>query len=146
MHHLSLIYLQYVLDAECDHLASNPSPPNDIAVYLINASGRTPVTYLTPDLGFGGLVPRDMSVCHDGFPFTHDDYEEFRQHGPRMSIDDLDASLEESYARVYNSVFTISDHDASVNRADASPPLTLISIRTRRQRAGAPGHATSAIN
>ena len=42
-------------------------------------------------VGLGGLAPSDPSSGLGGLTFSPDDFQDFRQHGPRMRVGDLDA-------------------------------------------------------
>ena len=57
-------------------------------------------------LGLGGLAPSSHSIGLGGFPLSQADFRDFREHGPRMRIDDLDAPYGEFVARAPTYVFS----------------------------------------
>ena len=69
---------------------SRITSPDDVGVYVIASTGRSSSTHTIPGVDLGGGVPHDQSVALGGLPLTDEDFGDFRQHGPRMRIDDLD--------------------------------------------------------
>lgn len=83
-----------------------------IVLHVINSCGRTRITSRPRVLCLASLVPRDMLVSQGRLPFTVDGYVDSRLHGLRKRINNLDASLDEPSAHVYNSVLPNSVRDA----------------------------------
>ena len=78
---------------------SSLTSPEDVGVYLIRATGHATPGQTTPGVGLGGLAPPSENAALGGLP--SDDFADFRKHGPRMRIDDLDDPAGEFVARVF---------------------------------------------
>ena len=50
-------------------------------------------------VGLGGLAPSGPRSCLSGLTLSPDNFQDFRPHGPRMKVDDLDAPSGEFVAR-----------------------------------------------
>ena len=79
---------------------SSLTSDEDVGVYLIRATGHVAPGQTTPGVGLGGLAPPSENVALGGLPLTSEHFADFRKHGPRMRIDDLDAPAGEFVARV----------------------------------------------
>ena len=78
---------------------SSLTSDEDVGVYLIRATGHAAPGQTTPGVGLGELVPPSENVALGGLPLTSEDLTDFRKHGPRMRIDNLDAPAGEFVAR-----------------------------------------------
>ena len=99
-------------------------------------------------ISLGGLAPSDSSSGLGGITLSPYDFQDFRQHGPRMRVDDLDAPSGEFVTRA-------SLHVASrganwmfpVTYGTAIPPLlprlqSLLHLYRRLTMARTPGYTT----
>jgi len=75
------------------------TPPDDERVFLIRSYGLLTGGPHAMRVGLGGLAPSDPSSGLGGLPLSPQDFHDFRQHGPRMRVDDLDAPSGEFVAR-----------------------------------------------
>ena len=96
---------------------SRLTPSEEERIYLIRSGGLLLDGPPTLSLGLGGLAPSSHSISLGGLPLPPSDFRDFREHGPRMRIDDLDAPQGEFVARANTSVFS---RDASNNFATAT--------------------------
>ena len=108
----------------------------DGGVYLIRATGHSSAVRSPVGVGLGGLIPKPQSPALGGLPPdddhfcaavgalapTADDFGDFRRHGPRMRIDDLDAPLGVFGVHAFPSVTRIGPlrHLAGPSRAYAA--------------------------
>ena len=73
--------------------------------YLIRAGGLFLDAPPALSLGLGGLAPSSQNVGLGDLPLlSQSDFHDFREHGPRLRIDDLDGPYGEFVARVPTSV------------------------------------------
>ena len=84
---------------------SSITSPDDVGVYLIQSSGRS-TTRVPHGVGLGGLVPRTPSAALGGLAPIAEDFCDFRKHGVRMRVDDLDAPPGVFVPRAFPSVTT----------------------------------------
>lgn len=119
--HFTLEYSKYSANGNADFLSclSLPSSENDhsgrnlhqTCVYLIISGGLSLDAPPTLSLGYGWLAPSSQSVNLSELPVSQSDFRDFRSHGTRMRIedldrhDDLDAPYREFVARTATSVF-----------------------------------------
>ena len=85
---------------------SHLTPSDETRIYLIRAGGLFLNGVPDPSLGLRGLAPSSQSVGLGWLPLFQSDFCDFREHGPRMRIDDLDAPYGEIVARAPTSVFS----------------------------------------
>ena len=104
-------------------------------IYLIRSGGLAFDGRPTLSSGLGGLAPSRHSIGLGGLPLSQADFREYREHGSRLRIDDLDPPYGELVARAPISVFlrgssrtltasmhAASDPAASVFVVPAVPP------------------------
>ena len=85
---------------------SRLAPSDEECICLIRASGLLLDGPPALSLGLGRLAPSSQSVGSGGLPLSQSDFRDFREHGPRMRIDDLDAPYGEFVARAPTYVFS----------------------------------------
>lgn len=72
---------------------SRISTPDDVGVYMIRASGNTPIVPTTHGVSLGWLVPPGQGDTFQGTSLAPGDFQDFINPG---SIDDLDVVCEQS--------------------------------------------------
>ena len=82
------------------------TPSGEERIYLIRVRGLLFDVPPALSLGLGRLAPSSQSVGLGWLPLFQSDFCDFREHGPRMRIDDLDAPYGEIVARAPTSVFS----------------------------------------
>ena len=84
---------------------SRLTPFDEERIYLIRSGGFVLDGPPTLSPGLGGLAPSSHSIGLGGLPLSQADFRDFREHGSRMRIDDLDAPYGEFVALAPISVF-----------------------------------------
>ena len=74
---------------------SRLTPSDEERIFLVHSRGLYLCGPLTMRGGLGGLEPSNPSSSLGGLPLSPHDFHDFRSHGPRMSVDDLDTPLGE---------------------------------------------------
>ena len=88
--------------AELDRSGPNSLTPSDEErVFLIRSHSLLLGGPSAVRVGLGGLTPSDPSSGLGGLTLSPDDFRDFRQHGPRMRVDDLDVPSGELVARAH---------------------------------------------
>ena len=85
---------------------SRLTPSDEERIYRIRAGGLLHDGPLALSLGLGGLAPSIQSVGLGELPLSQSDFRDFREHGRRMRIDDLDAPYGDFVARAPTYVFS----------------------------------------
>ena len=78
---------------------SRLTPSDEERVFLVHAHGLLIGGPFAMRVGLGRLPPSEPSSGLGGLTLSPDDFQDFRQHGPRMRVDDLDAPSGEFVAR-----------------------------------------------
>ena len=84
---LSRLPLPVLEKGRSDRSRFNPS--DEECIYIIHSGGLSLDGPPALGLGLGGLAPSNQSVGLGGLPLSQSDFRDFREHGPRMRIDDL---------------------------------------------------------
>lgn len=85
---------------------SRISMPDNVGVYMIRASGHTPLDPTTHGVGLGGLLPSGQGETLQGTPLAPDGFQEFSSvRAPNEHLDDLDAPPEEFPAHAFPNAY-----------------------------------------
>ena len=71
--------------------SSSLTPSDEERVFLIRSHGILLGGPSAVRVGLGGLASSDPTSSLGGLTLSPGDFQDFRQHGPRMRVDDLDA-------------------------------------------------------
>ena len=116
--------------SEDDHSGrSRLAPSDEERIYLIRSGGLALDGPPTLSPGLGGLAPSSHSIGLGGLPLSQADFRDFREHGPRMRIDDLDVPYGEFVARAPISVFRrVSSRTLTASMHAASDPSASVFV------------------
>ena len=107
---------------------SSLTPSDEEHVFLIRSHGRPLGRPSAVRVGLGGLAPSDPRFGLGGLPPSPHDFQDFRQHGPRMRVDDFDAPSGEFAARALSHVASRGPNMVFPVRACASDSLAASSF------------------
>ena len=143
---------------------SRLTPSEEERISLIRSGGLSLDGPPPQSLGFGGLAPSSHSVGLGGLQLSRTDFSDYRKHGPRMRIEDLNAPDGEFVARAPTSVFprrvnrtrtpgihAISDFADPALAATAVPPTAPAGVSQNiippaRAQPRAPNFSTEALD
>ena len=99
------------------------TPSDEEHVFLIRSHGLLLGGPSAVRVGLDGLAPSDPSSGLGGLTLSPHDFQDFRKHGPRMRVDDLDAPSGEFVARAPLPVASRGPHWVFPVNACASDPV-----------------------
>ena len=125
---------------------SRLSYPDEVASYTIRASASLDAGPTPAGVGLDGLLPPNSATTLGGLPLTDEDFSDFRQHGPRITLDTLPAPSGKFERRATTSKFAPKPqlhlrHHPYIARADGG---TIFAITTRATAANRLNNGTPA--